>query len=145
MQRSPPAGDPHAEASRPGAEATALSLAQDLLSLLGQEFDVLKGQQLDQFESLQSAKEALLQQIATHVRQHDPQTADSASRADFKDLIRRCRDAHRRNETLIRHQLTSIQGTLQALTAPASSLPTEVYDRTGRISARLGRLMDGNG
>jgi len=144
MQRSPPSGS-QAETSVPGTDVAGLTLAHDLLSLLSQEFEVLKAQQFDQFESLQSAKEALLQQIATHVRQHDPQTAGSASRADFKDVIRRCRDAHRRNETLLRHQLTSIQGTLQALTAPTSSLPTEVYDRTGRIASRLGRLMDGNG
>jgi len=134
----------------PGADeldARALELAERLLAVLEAEFNALKSQHIDRFEDIQATKESLLLELSAHAARHDdrPASATSPTWANVKDLMRRCRDAHRRNEILVRHQLTAVQTILQALTDAPSNASVDLYDRSGRITARLGHLTDGNG
>lgn len=106
--------------------------AQDLLLVLNQEFDALKIQDLAQFEALQAGKAALLARLEG--------VAPEAISEDVRDTLMQCRDAHRRNETLIQHQLVAIRGTLQSLTATHATETVDVYDRLGHVrSGTLGR------
>ena len=105
---------------------------QDLLLVLNQEFDALKIQDLAQFEGLQAGKATLLARL-------EGVSPESISQ-DVRDLLVQCRDAHRRNETLIQHQLVAIRGTLQSLTATHATETVDVYDRLGNVrSGTLGR------
>jgi flagellar biosynthesis/type III secretory pathway chaperone len=99
--------------------------AQDLLLVLDQEFDALKIQDLAQFEALQATKSALLARLEG--------VAPDAITEDVRDILIECRDAHRRNETLIQHQLVAIRGTLQSLTATHATETVDVYDRLGHV------------
>ena len=76
--------------------------AQDLLLVLNQEFDALKIQNLAQFEALQDGKARLLARLEG--------VSPDAITEDVRDILIQCRDAHRRNETLIQHQLVAIRG-----------------------------------
>lgn len=113
-----------------------VQFAQSLLQLLEAEFEALKTQNLDRFEQLQADKTRLLDQLAQS--QVPDQTPPTQAWLDFQDTVARCRDAHRRNETLMQHQLNAIRGTLQALRADAGLESVEVYDKLGHMHTRLG-------
>ena len=126
--------------SAPGTELTP-SLLGDLLKrlrrLLELEFEALKDQSLEQFESLQPGKNELLEQLARLAPdpvafQEDPQWADA--RADLLE----CRDLHRRNAVLIERKLEAIRNALQSLTQATQTSTVEVYDRLGQV-ARFAR------
>ena len=68
-----------------------------------------------------------------------PATARCALNALPEELptaLRACQQAHRRNETLVHHQLAAVRGALGALTADSALQSVEVYDRMGQMSAR---------
>jgi len=114
----------------------ALALVNGLESLLEQEFEALKSQDLDHFEQLLEQKNGLLEQLSTLSGVRQPDDADRlGSEWDaFKARMVVCRDMHRRNEILIVRKLDAIRGTLQSMVIddPASSV--EVYDRLGKIN-----------
>jgi flagellar biosynthesis/type III secretory pathway chaperone len=117
-------------------ETHMLSLSRHLVTLLDEEFEALKTQQVDAFEALQPAKETVLHELQA-LSQHpqdDDTGAGGAWPGDVQDVLRRCRDAHRRNECLIRQHLTVIRGTLQALTTGGAG-SEDTYDRSGRLPA----------
>lgn len=117
-----------------------------LKQLLEEEFEALRGRNLDIFEKLQSVKAALLSALAAAAESH--QTRLSQTTVDSKELLAwdqfrlamlECRDLHRRNEILILRKRDAIEGALQALLGnrePTASV--DVYDRLGRVN-RSGR------
>jgi hypothetical protein len=110
-----------------------LDLAHSLLALLEEEFEALKRRDLERFESFQPSKIQLLNELNARVSaQPEGQGVPPQALA----LLRQARDAHRRNETLIQHQLAAIRGALQALTANATLQSVEVYDKLGHVQAR---------
>jgi flagellar biosynthesis/type III secretory pathway chaperone len=107
--------------------------AEELLLVLNREFEALKIQDLTGFESLQAGKAELLKRLEGV----DPNAIEESVRA----CLVQCRDAHRRNETLIQHQLVAIRGTLQSLNATHALQTVDVYDRLGHV--RSGTLSRG--
>ena len=116
-----------------------ITLAASLRDILEEEFEALRARDLDHFERLQPGKSSLLERLAAAVdASRATTTAPDASLApEFQSIILQCRDAHRRNQTLIQHQLAAIRGTLQALTAGGATDSVEVYDRLGTVRSRL--------
>ena len=116
--------------------ADALALVDGLGSLLEQEFEALKAQNLDHFEQLLEQKNEVLEQLSTLSGVRQPEDADRLGSEwnAFKARMQVCRDMHRRNEILIVRKLDAIRGTLQSMVIddPASSV--EVYDRLGKIN-----------
>ena len=116
--------------------AEALAMVDGLESLLEQEFEALKAQNLDHFEQLLEQKNEVLEQLSTlsGVRQPDDAGRLGSEWDAFKARMVECRDMHRRNEILIVRKLDAIRGTLQSMVIddPASSV--EVYDRLGKIN-----------
>lgn len=114
----------------------ALALVDRLETLLEQEFDALKAQDLDRFEQLLEQKNEVLEQLSTLSGVRQPEDADQLGIEwdTFKSRMIACRDMHRRNEILIVRKLDAIRGTLQSMVIddPASSV--EVYDRLGKIN-----------
>ena len=126
-----------------GDFADAINHAVRLRAILDDEFEALSHNQIDAFENLQSIKgelltllTAIVQQTANHQQQgHTP----AADWQEFRNHMQSCREAHLRNEILIRSRLDAIRGTLRILQNSADmDAACEVYDRMGRISDRFG-------
>jgi len=131
------------------AIAAGCEHARRLGSLLEDEFKALGAQDLPGFESLQASKEQTLAALADLVQgltaavgvPHAPAgLADASQWDDFQLLISNCREAHRRNDILIRARLEAIRSTIRVLQSSESSSSVEVYDRLGKMSGyRRGR------
>jgi flagellar biosynthesis/type III secretory pathway chaperone len=115
----------------------ALSVADQLVQLLALEFEALKSQDLDRFESLQAGKNDLLADLAGLC----PSAEDLQNLPEWdalRESLIECRDMHRRNAVLIERKLDTIRGALHSLRAGDSGSPVEVYDRLGQV-ARFSR------
>ena len=115
----------------------ALSVCTQLIQMLALEFDALKSQDLDRFESLQPGKNDLLAELTEIC----PPAEDLQKMPEWdalRELLIECRDLHRRNAVLIERKLDTILGALHSLRAGDSGSPVEVYDRLGQV-ARFSR------
>jgi flagellar biosynthesis/type III secretory pathway chaperone len=142
-QPSLPDLPPPLPSSAPPTEA--LAAAAQLAVWLEAEFSALKTQDIDRFEQLQPGKTAQLQALTDWASANVPEKDEAglagtapAGWNDFQDLIRQCRDAHWRNETLMSRQLDAIRGTLRALHSNDPASTVELYDRMGQMSRRMG-------
>jgi flagellar biosynthesis/type III secretory pathway chaperone len=111
--------------------------AIELHRLLTMEFEALKSQDLDLFESLQPGKAELIDQLG----QSCPKPDDLKSNPIWQNLreeLLKCRDLHRRNAIFIERKLDTIRGALHSLRSGDSGSPVEVYDRLGKV-ARFSR------
>lgn len=121
---------------------TSQAAALRLLSLIEAEFEALKKQDLANFEALQPEKLKLLEQLGDVAKQLEQGALQEGPRSGwdaFKEVVQRCRDGHRRNETLISRQLMSIRGALQALSGAGGPDSVEMYDRLGQIRSTTRR------
>lgn len=117
-----------------------------LKQLLEEEFEALRGRNLDVFEKLQPVKAALLSALAAAAESHQTRLSQTTVESNellawdqFRLAMLECRDLHRRNEILILRKRDAIEGALQALLGnrePTASV--DVYDRLGRVN-RSGR------
>ena len=115
----------------------ALFVSDQLVQLLALEFEALKSQDLDRFESLQAGKNDLLAELAGLC----PSAEDLQNLPELdalRESLIECRDMHRRNAVLIERKLDTIRGALHSLRAGDSGSPVEVYDRLGQV-ARFSR------
>ena len=115
----------------------ALSVCTQLIQMLALEFDALKSQDLDRFESLQPGKNDLLAELTEIC----PPAEDLQKMPEWdglRELLIECRDLHRRNAVLIERKLDTIRGALHSLRVGDSGSPVEVYDRLGQV-ARFSR------
>jgi len=125
------------------AIAAGCEQARRLGGLLEEEFKALSAQDLPRFESMQAAKEEILAALAQLVQGLTAageagaapleSLPDDAQWEQFQQLMSECRDAHRRNDILIRTKLESIRAALRILQNSESSSSVEVYDRMGRM------------
>lgn len=134
-----------AESNVTDKHAGAMALVRRLRALLDDEFEALKAQDLEWFERMQPTKLELLQSLASAVPPESTATAagDSANAAqlalqmqqwdEFVAVMNECREAHRRNDVLIRSKLEAIRGTLRMLQSADESSSVDIYDRLGRV------------
>jgi flagellar biosynthesis/type III secretory pathway chaperone len=111
----------------------ALFVSDQLVQLLALEFEALKSQDLDRFESLQAGKNDLLAELASLC----PSAEDLQKLPEWdalRELLIECRDMHRRNAVLIERKLDTIRGALHSLRVGDSGSPVEVYDRLGQVA-----------
>lgn len=138
-----------AESKVTDKHAGAMALVRRLRALLDDEFEALKAQDLEWFERMQPTKLELLQSLASAVPPESTATAagDSANAAqlalqmqqwdEFVAVMNECREAHRRNDVLIRSKLEAIRGTLRMLQSADESSSVDIYDRLGRVGGGL--------
>ena len=115
----------------------ALFVSDQLVQLLALEFEALKSQDLDRFESLQAGKNDLLTELSALC----PSAEDLQNLPEWdslRELLIECRDMHRRNAVLIERKLDTIRGALYSLQVGDTGSPVEVYDRLGQV-ARFSR------
>ena len=124
-----------------------LKLAQDLSSILEEEFSVLESKNLEALETIQDRKVTVLQDLdmswaslnAQH--QEDPDKSIAADGADALweeaiSLINHCKEAHIRNDLLLKKQLEVVRNVLSALTQQSDKNYGDLYDKLGRIGKK---------
>ena len=111
----------------------ALFVSDQLVQLLALEFEALKSQDLDRFESLQPGKNDLLTELSALCPA--PEDLQNLPEWDaLRESLIQCRDMHRRNAVLIERKLDTIRGALHSLRVGESGSPVEVYDRLGQVA-----------
>ena len=111
----------------------ALFVSDQLVQLLALEFEALKSQDLDRFESLQDGKNDLLTELSALCP--SPEDLQNLPEWDaLRESLIQCRDMHRRNAVLIERKLDTIRGALHSLRVGESGSPVEVYDRLGQVA-----------
>ena len=133
---------------------TLLKSVQRLDSLLTDEYEALKTQKLDAFESLQQEKMTLLQTLASSGVAQDPnQTTDTGRLEaivrnplwnDITEILERCKKSHQRNELLISKQLDAIKGALSTLQNQDPAGTLELYTKLGRIKSSRRSILSGD-
>ena len=135
-----------AESNVTDRHAGAMALVRRLRALLDDEFEALKAQDLEWFERMQPLKLELLQSLGSAVPPDSTATAGDAAQValqmrqwdDFVAVMNECREAHRRNDVLIRTRLDAIRAALAVLQNGDSAQGGDLYDRRGRISSAFG-------
>ena len=126
----------------------ALDQANTLKTLLEDEFNALRIQDLTQFEALQPLKIKILSFLASdglanRVKGFDSDTADTSTHIaiwdDVMSVVTECRDLHRRNEIFMLRKLESIRGALQTIQSPDPLNAVEIYDRLGKVRPNRNR------
>lgn len=121
--------------SSPALVALAETIASQLEALLEAEFEDLKIPKLDDLESLQTRKGALLEQLGQVVPIPLGHEADTpAEWVAFARRMRHCKELHRRNEILVQRRLDTVRGAIAALQVAGEGLIEETYDRSGRLA-----------
>lgn len=133
---------------------TLLSSVRRLESLLTDEYEALKTQKLDAFESLQQEKTSLLQTLATSGIVQDPnqppnpQTLEEIVKNplwnDITEILERCKKTHQRNELLISKQLDAIKGALSTLQNQDPAGTLELYTKLGRVKSSRRSILSGD-
>lgn len=131
-----------------------LASVKRLDSLLTDEFEALKTQRLDAFESLQQEKVALLQTLADSGVVQNPNEPTDANTleallsdplwADITDLLEHCKKSHQRNELLISKQLDAIKGALATLQNQDPNGTLELYTKLGRVKSSRRSILSGD-
>jgi flagellar biosynthesis/type III secretory pathway chaperone len=126
-----------------------LTLGNQLKSTLEEEFIALGEKNLDHLETVQVRKVELLQAIQTQWPAHvasdsDSEDADDQDSPDTADplwdeartLINECKEAHIRNDLLLKRQLEVVRTVLSSLTQRSADNHSALYDKMGRMKRR---------
>jgi flagellar biosynthesis/type III secretory pathway chaperone len=119
-----------------------LASVRRLDSLLTEEFEALKNQNLEVFETLQLEKVKILERLAE--LNFSEETLDQTTLQqlindpmwnEITSLLDRCKRSHQRNELLISKQLDTIRGALSTLQNQDPSATLELYTKLGKTQA----------
>ena len=128
-----------------------LNSVKRLESLLTEEFEALKYQNLEIFETLQAEKLKILEVLADldFIGENIDQAATQQLLNDpiwneITTLLERCKRSHQRNELLISKQLDSIRGALSALQDQDPSATLELYTKLGKTRATRRSILSGD-
>ena len=128
-----------------------LNSVKRLESLLTEEFEALKNQNLELFETLQAEKLKILEVLADldFIGENIDQAATQQLLNDpiwneITTLLERCKRSHQRNELLISKQLDSIRGALSALQDQDPSATLELYTKLGKTQATRRSILSGD-
>ncbi len=120
-----------------------LTLGNQLKSSLEEEFIALSEKNLDLLETVQQRKVELLQSIQAQWPQEISSESDesAASDVDMSDplwdeartLLNQCKEAHIRNDLLLKRQLEVVRTVLTSLTQRSADNHSALYDKMGRM------------
>lgn len=124
-----------------------LSLGRDLSSILEEEFGVLQTKNLEALEDLQDQKVAILQQLDetwSKLNQDRSTKTDDSAEPQINEtlweeavqLINNCKEAHIRNDLLLKKQLEVVRNVLSALTHKSDKDYGDLYDKMGRVGRK---------
>ena len=120
-----------------------LTLGNQLKSSLEEEFIALTEKNLDHLETVQQRKVELLQSIQAQWPQEIASeaaeaSADSENTSDplwdeARTLLNECKEAHIRNDLLLKRQLEVVRTVLSSLTQRSADNHSALYDKMGRM------------
>lgn len=122
-----------------------LTLGNELKVTLEEEFIALGEKNLDHLETVQLRKVELLQAIQTQwPGQAASDDAENSSLPDAADplwdeartLINECKEAHIRNDLLLKRQLEVVRTVLSSLTQRSADNHSALYDKLGRMKRK---------
>jgi len=129
----------------------ALASVRRLDSLLTEEFEALKTQQLDIFESLQPEKVEILKALGKLEiteenldRETFQQLVNDPTWNQITSMLERCKRSHQRNELLISKRLDSIKSALSALQNQDPSATLELYTKLGKTRSTRRSILSGD-
>ena len=122
-------------------------MAQALSSILEEEFSVLESKNLEALETIQERKVLVLQNLDTSwanlnaQHQEDPDKSTAVDGADALweeafSLINHCKEAHIRNDLLLKKQLEVVRNVLSAVTQQSDKNYGDLYDKLGRMGKK---------
>ena len=122
-------------------------MAQELSSILEEEFSVLESKNLEALETIQERKVMVLQNLDTSwanlnaQHQEDPDKSTAVDGADALweeafSLINHCKEAHIRNDLLLKKQLEVVRNVLSAVTQQSDKNYGDLYDKLGRMGKK---------
>ena len=114
--------------------------ADQLASLLEQEFEALKQRDLTAFEALQPQKGDILEKLSQLAQWCSQLKPVPQAWQDLQAHLLQSREHHMRNLQLMQRQLDAVRGALQALQGQ-SAPSVDLYDRLGQMSRRGGRRL----
>ena len=123
-----------------------LTLGNQLKGTLEEEFIALSEKNLDHLETVQVRKVSLLESIQAQW----PQGVDTGAEADTnsdldtddpsdplwdeaRSLLNECKEAHIRNDLLLKRQLEVVRTVLSSLTQRSADNHSALYDKMGRV------------
>ena len=123
-----------------------LTLGNQLKGTLEEEFIALSEKNLDHLETVQVRKVSLLESIQAQW----PQDVDTGEEADTnsdlntddpsdplwdeaRSLLNECKEAHIRNDLLLKRQLEVVRTVLSSLTQRSADNHSALYDKMGRV------------
>ena len=123
-----------------------LTLGSQLKSTLEEEFIALSEKNLDHLETVQVRKVSLLESIQAQWPQDVDIDAESGTNADLntddpsdplwdeaRSLLNECKEAHIRNDLLLKRQLEVVRTVLSSLTKRSADNHSALYDKMGRM------------
>ena len=123
-----------------------LTLGNQLKSTLEEEFITLSEKNLDHLESVQIRKVSLLESIQAQWPQDVDTGAEASADSDLKtndpsdplwdearSLLNECKEAHIRNDLLLKRQLEVVRTVLSSLTQRSADNHSALYDKMGRM------------
>jgi len=123
-----------------------LSLGNQLKGALEEEFIALSEKNLDHLETVQVRKISLLESIQAQWPQDVDAGADASTNSDLntddptdplwdeaRSLLNDCKEAHIRNDLLLKRQLEVVRTVLSSLTQRSADNHSALYDKMGRV------------
>ena len=123
-----------------------LTLGNQLKSTLEEEFIALSEKNLDRLDSVQTRKVSLLESIQAQWPQDADTGAETSTDSQLDDdepsdplwdearsLMNECKEAHIRNDLLLKRQLEVVRTVLSSLTQRSADNHTALYDKMGRM------------
>ena len=123
-----------------------LTLGNQLKSTLEEEFIALSEKNLDHLETMQVRKVSLLESIQAQWPQYVDIGAEVDTNSELKtddpseplwdearSLLNECKEAHIRNDLLLKRQLEVVRTVLSSLTQRSADNHSALYDKMGRM------------
>ena len=123
-----------------------LTLGNQLKSTLEEEFIALSEKNLDHLETVQVRKVSLLESIQAQWPQYVDIGAEVDTNSELKtddpsdplwdearSLLNECKEAHIRNDLLLKRQLEVVRTVLSSLTQRSAENHSALYDKMGRM------------
>ena len=123
-----------------------LTLGNQLKGTLEEEFIALSEKNLDHLDTVQVRKVSLLESIQAQWPQDVDTGAEAGTNSDLntddpsdplwdeaRSLLNECKEAHIRNDLLLKRQLEVVRTVLSSLTQRSADNHSALYDKMGRV------------
>ena len=110
-------------------------LTKNISNILDKEFEFLKGQNIDDFLSIQDQKEKLLADLSQKIIDFDLSASLVKNQPQFDQFfanIQDCQKAQKRNSILVSRKIDAIRGALNSLESKNNN-STDLYNKLGKI------------